>query len=144
MNDIGLFTICNDILDIIKSDYWKIKHKTIISELTSEWMKRRPFYILASMCRKVHEGRVFLKKEYVGPLIGRNTSYIKNNKYINGHQLHDIKIFEWEPVCKQVRYGLSFNQKTIQLIKDMKKPGWTFKDKVKYLINLDTKFEKIK
>ena len=142
MNDIGLFTICNDILNIIKYNYWKIKHKTVISEFTHEWMKRRPFYILASMWRKVHEGRVFLKKEYVGPLIGRNTSYIKNNKYINGYQLHDINIFEWEPVCKQVRYGLSFNQKTIQLIKDMKKPGGTFKDKVKYLINLDTKFEK--
>lgn len=137
MNDIGLFTICDDILNIIKSDYWKIKHKTVISELSSEWMKRRPFYILASMCRKVHEGRVFLKKEYVGPLIGRDTSHIKNNKYINGYQLHDIIIFEWDPVYKQVRYGLTFNKKTTQLIKAMKKTGWTFKDKVKYLIDLE-------
>ena len=144
MNDIGLFTICDDILNIIKSNYWKIKHKTVISELTNEWMKRRPFYILASMCRKVHEGRVFLKNEYVGPLIDRSGgicstvfSHIKNNKYINGYQLHDIHIFEWDPVYKLIRYCLTFNKKTTQLIKAMKKPGWTFKDKVKYLIDLE-------
>ena len=58
------------------------------------------------MCRKVHEGRVFLKGTDVGTLIGRNTSHIKNNKYINGHQLHDIHIFEWEPVYKQVPFGI--------------------------------------
>jgi len=155
MNEIGLFTICDDILDIIKSNYWKIKHKTVISEFTSEWMKRRPFYILTSMCRKVHEGRVFLKEVDVGPLIEGfiedwqiceppYSVHIKNNKYINGHQLHDIIQFKFHPIYKQVRYGLGFSQESMKLIEDMKKPDWTFKDKVKYLINLDTKFEEIK
>ena len=75
-----LFPIPNDTLDIVKHKYWDIIYKErIINYLSSEWIKKRPYKISYEICRKVHEGRVFLKGREVGPLID-----YKNNYYING------------------------------------------------------------
>lgn len=101
MDDISLFTINNDILDIIKKYYWNIKYKSIIMDYLIKWREKRPLY---KLFRKVHEGRAFLKGGNIGPLIGNKG----NNKYINGYKLEDIVKYTY-PKYEQVRWGLRFS-----------------------------------
>jgi hypothetical protein len=128
----GLFNIPNDILDIIKYYYWKIKHKGLIRSFTLEWRKRRPHYVISYIYRNVHEGRAFLKGSNVGALIDSNFNK-KTHIFINGKELIDVIKFKHQPMYEQFMYGLRFRSPLS--LENIKYPeGLNFKDKVKYIM----------
>jgi hypothetical protein len=97
-----LFPLPNDILNIVKHKYWQIIYKErIINHLSSKWIEKRPYKIIYGICRKVHEGRVFLKGRGVGPLI-----VYKDNYYINGILLDSVTLKDWKQGTPE-RYCMS-------------------------------------
>ena len=110
-----LFPVSDDILDIIKENYWNIVHKKRVLEyMKDEWSKRRPYKKLYEMCRPgVHVGRVFLKDKRVSPLIdgiaSANLYSRRDNYYINGFLLEEC-IFQPDIIG---RYGMEVPSKAL-------------------------------